>query len=136
MRLPTICGMDVLLVNDEAVFTSSVHRTFNDVRVHTAADLREALQIASGHALDLVLLDLALPACSGVAAVERFRHAFPDVPILVLAAHEDMHRIRECMEAGADGYMPKKIAVVALSEAMRIVAKGGMYLPPPRRVIH
>jgi two-component system response regulator DegU len=128
--------MDVLLVDDEAIFASSVHRTFDGVRVHTATDLPEALRIASGHAIDLVLLDLAHRTCDGVKAVERFHDAFPEVPIVVLSAADDTDRIRACLEAGADGYVPKRIAVVALSEAMKIVAKGGLYLPPPRRVIH
>ena len=127
--------MEVLLVDDQPVtvqvFAANVRKTFGGARVHTAVDLPEALQIASGHTLDLVLLDLSLPTCAGVQAVERFHRAYPDVPILVVSATESTERIRECMNAGAAGYMPKTLAVKALSDAMKIVARGGMYLPPP-----
>ena len=126
--------MEVLLVDDQPttvqVFAASVRKTFSGARVHTAVDLPEALQIASGHGLDLVLLDLALPTCEGVEAVERFHRAFPDVPILVLSASESVERIRECVQAGARGYMPKTLGVRALPEAMKAVASGGTYLPP------
>ena len=127
--------MEVLLVDDQAVsvqlFAASVRRTFDGAKVHTAVDLPEALQIASGHRVDLVLLDLALPTCDGVQAVERFHRAFPKVPILVVSVTEDSERIRACMQAGACGYVPKSLAVTALGEAMKVVAKGGLYLPPP-----
>ena len=132
--------MEVLLVDDQPttvqVFAANVRKTFGGARVHTAVDLPEALQIASGHALDLVLLDLKLPTCDGVQAVERFHRAFPDVPILVISASESAERIRECMQAGACGYMPKTLGVGALADAMKAVASGGMYLPPPSRVVH
>ena len=129
--------MEVLLVDDQPttvqVFAASVRKTFSGARVHTAVDLPEALQIASGHPLDLVLLDLALPTCGGVQAVERFHRAFPDVPILVVSANESTERIRECMQAGACGYMPKTLGITALADAMKAVAGGGMYLPPPTK---
>jgi DNA-binding NarL/FixJ family response regulator len=132
--------MEVLLVDDQPttvqVFAANVRKTFGGARVHTAVDLPEALQIASGHALDLVLLDLTLPTCDGVQAVERFHRAFPDVPILVVSASDSAERIRECMLAGACGYMPKTLGVSALTDAMKAVASGGMYLPPPPRVVH
>jgi two-component system, NarL family, nitrate/nitrite response regulator NarL len=127
--------MEVLLVDDQAVavqaFAASVRKTFEGAKVYMAVDLPEALQIASGHRLDLVLLDLGLPTCDGVQAVERFRRACPDVPILVVSVDEDSERIRACMEAGACGYLPKSRGVMALADAMKIVAKGGLYLPPP-----
>ena len=69
--------MEVLLVDDQAVtiqvYAASVRKTFNGAKVHTAVDLPEALQIASGRALDLVLLDLSLPTCTGIEALYRFR---------------------------------------------------------------
>jgi DNA-binding NarL/FixJ family response regulator len=132
--------MEVLLVDDQPttvqVFAASVRKTFSGARVHTAVDLPEALQIASGRALDLVLLDLALPTCGGVQAVERFHRAFPEVPILVVSANDSAERIRECMQAGACGYMPKTLGVAALADAMKAVANGGMYLPPPQPPLH
>jgi DNA-binding NarL/FixJ family response regulator len=132
--------MEVLLVDDQPttvrVFAANVRKTFAGARVHTAVDLPEALQIASGRRLDLVLLDLALPSCEGIQAVVRFHGAYPEVPILVLSATDDDQRIRECIEAGACGYIPKTLAVSALAEAMKLVAAGGLYLPPPGPAVH
>ncbi len=126
--------MEVLLVDDQAltiqVYAASVRRTFEGARVHMAVDLPEALQIAHGRALDLVLLDLSLPTCSGIDALMRFRTAFPTVPVLVVSANEDGERIKACLEAGARGYITKTSAISGLSAAMKAVLGGGKYLPP------
>jgi DNA-binding NarL/FixJ family response regulator len=125
--------MEVLLVDDQAVTTqvyaASVRKTFGGARVHTAVDLPEALQIAAGHKLDLVLLDLSLPTCTGIDALYRFRRAFPAVPVLVVSANEDKERIQACLEAGARGYITKASALTGLPGAMKTVLDGGRYVP-------
>jgi DNA-binding NarL/FixJ family response regulator len=126
--------VEVLLVDDQAVtiqvFAASVRKTFGGAKVHTAVDLPEALQIAAGRPLDLVLLDLSLPTCSGIDALERFHSAFPEVPVLVVSANEDRSRIKECLDAGARGYITKTAAVMALPSAMKAIIEGGRYVPP------
>src|SRR5256885_6954547 len=118
--------MQVLLVDDQPVtvqvYAATVRETFDGARVHIAVDLPEALQIASGHPLDLVLLDLALPTCGGIDALLRFRKAYPDVPVLVVSVSEDKERIRACLDAGARGYVTKTSALFALPGAMQAVA--------------
>lgn len=125
--------MEVLLVDDQAVtiqvYAASVRKTFSGAKVHTAVDLPEALQIAAGRALDLVLLDLSLPTCTGIEALYRFRSAFPAVPILVVSANEDRQRVLECLQAGARGYITKTSAVQGLPAAMKVVVEGGKYVP-------
>lgn len=125
--------MEVLLVDDQAVttqvFAASVRKTFAGAKVHTAGDLPDALQIASGRALDLVLLDLKLPTCSGIEALERFRKAYPELPVLVVSIIDDRKCIDACLEAGARGYIPKTAALRGLPDAMQTVASGGRYVP-------
>lgn len=125
--------MEVLLVDDQAltiqVYAASVRKTFDGARVHMAVDLPEAIQIAQGHPLDLVLLDLSLPTCTGIDALMRFRTAFPAIPVLVVSANEDRERIKACLEAGARGYITKTSAVMGLPAAMKTVLEGRKYLP-------
>ena len=126
--------MEVLLVDDQAttgqVFAASVRKTFSGAKVHIAVDLPEALQIAAGRALDLVLLDLQLTSSRGVETLQRFRSRFPDVPVLVVSASEDPVRIHECLDAGARGYIAKTSAILSLPSAMRVIIAGGRYVPP------
>ena len=128
--------MEVLLIDDQAltvqIFAASVRRTFPGARAHVAVDLPEGLQIAAGHPLDLVLLDLALPTCVGIDALRVFRRAFPAIPVLVVSANEDPERMAECLAAGASGYVTKSAAVVHLPEAMKAVLSGRHFLIPAR----
>ena len=127
--------MEVLLVDDQAitvqVYAASVRRTFGGAKVHIAVDLPEALQIAEGHRLDLVLLDLTLTSSQGIDTLRRFRARFPDIPVLVVSASEERERIDACLAAGARGYIAKTSAVVGLPEAMKAITSGGRYMPPP-----
>ena len=126
--------MEVLLVDDQAttvqVYAASVRKTFSGARVYIAVDLPEALQIANGRVIDLVLLDLTLTSSSGVDTLQRFRSRFPDVPVLVVSASEDRERINACLEAGARGYVAKTSAILSLPAAMRVITAGGRYVPP------
>lgn len=126
--------MEVLLVDDQAitvqVYAASVRKTFGGAKVHIAVDLPEALQIASGHPLDLVLLDLTLSSSQGLDTLQRFRARFPQIPVLVVSASEEKERIDACLAAGARGYIAKTSAVVGLPEAMKTIASGGRYVPP------
>src|SRR5574341_772236 len=130
--------MEVLLVDDQAVtaqvYAALVRKTFPGAKVHTAVDLPEALQIASGHPFELLLLDINLPTCSGIEALERFRRAFPSLTVLVVSATEDAARIRACLDAGARGYVTKGSALLALPEAMRTVVAGFPYVPPQAKL--
>ena len=127
--------MEVLLVDDQAitvqVYAASVRKTFGGAKVHIAVDLPEALQIAEGHRLDLVLLDLTLTSSQGLETLRRFRARFPDIAVLVVSASEERERIDACLAAGARGYIAKTSAVVGLPEAMKAITSGGRYVPPP-----
>jgi len=126
--------MEVLLVDDQAltvqVYGAILRKTFSGARVHIAMDLTDALQLAAGHSIDLVLLDLALQNSNGVQTLNNFRKAWPTVPVLVVAAAEDRDTIRACLDAGARGYVPKTSALVALAGAMQTVLAGGRHVPP------
>jgi DNA-binding NarL/FixJ family response regulator len=126
--------MEVLLIDDQAVtvqvYAAIVRRTFSGAHVRLAVDLSEGLQVATHHKLDLVLLDLALQNSSGVQTLNKFRRAFPMIPVLVVAAAEDKATIHACLKAGARGYVPKTSALQALRGAMETVIGGRLHIPP------
>jgi DNA-binding NarL/FixJ family response regulator len=50
--------------------------------------------------------------------------------VLIVSATEDVACMRECLDAGAAGYITKSDAVVGLPGAMKTVMAGERYLPP------
>ena len=83
--------------------------------VQAAADLQEGLEIAAETHPDVVLLDLSLPSCRGVEAVECFRKALPRVIILVVSSQEDRGAIAEALIAGANGFVSKGVSPAGIA---------------------
>jgi two-component system, NarL family, nitrate/nitrite response regulator NarL len=127
--------MDFLLVDDHPL----IHQTLAAVvrslvpaaRIHSESDLAGALSRARELLqLELVLLDLGLPGCSGIDALVRLRRALPRARIVIISANEDAASVRGALDAGAVGYVPKTSQPRVLTEALRLILDGGIYVPP------
>lgn len=125
----------ILLVDDHPliheVVAALARRVFPKADMLFAHDLAGALQQASVvDQLDLVLLDLGLPGCSGIEAVSVFRDAYPKAKIVVISATEDRAAILKALAAGVAGYLPKTHTPPLMGAALKVVAEGGTYVPP------
>jgi DNA-binding NarL/FixJ family response regulator len=127
--------MDVLLVDDHPLIhetlSAVVRSVLPDARIHSENDLPGALTRARQLGrLELVLLDLGLPGCTSIEALERMRKAFPAARIAVISADEDPAVVRACLDAGAVGYVPKTSPPKVIADALRLVLDGSVYIPP------
>ena len=127
--------MRALVIDDHPlvheIMPSMLRRALGDVAVASEATLEAGLARAGGAVPpDLVLLDLGLPGCSGLEALERFRRAFPKLPLVVLSGDSDRSSIVGALEAGAVGFIPKTSKPEVMIAALKVVAAGGTYVPP------
>lgn len=76
-------------------------------RLSHAGDLASALPILGREHLDVILLDLNLPDCDGVATVTRVHERAKGTPIVVLSAEDDNQLAVRCIETGAWDYVVK-----------------------------
>lgn len=95
-----------------------------------AGNGREAYQKARELHPDVVIMDLSMPELNGVQAAEQLKQACPHIKVLALTAHEDADYLRQLLKAGASGYVLKHVASEGLTQAIRAVAAGGVYLDP------
>src|SRR6202046_5672015 len=93
-----------------------------DFDVHTAATGAEALQEASRHPPDLVLLDLGLPDLDGVEVIEGLR-GWTQAPIIVLSGRADSTDKVVALDAGADDYVTKPFSMEELLARMRAAVR-------------
>lgn len=126
---------NVLIVDDHPLLLRGLdaiaRSVFPEARVRTAASCEEALEIArSADAPDLVLLDLSLPGCAGTMALERFRQAQPSTRVVVVSSSEERELVLAALEEGAAGYIPNTSKPEIFIAALRLVAAGGVYVPP------
>jgi DNA-binding response OmpR family regulator len=109
----------VLIVEDEARIRDLVclHLSSEGYTCVSAADGRQALQLAKDHPFDLVVLDLMLPGVDGLSVCRAIRREGinRDVPILMLTARrEESDKVRG-FESGADDYLTKPFGMKELA---------------------
>lgn len=127
--------MRALLIDDHPliheIMAQVLRKALGEVDVLTESTLEAGLACASAVPQpDLVLLDLGLPGYSGLDALSRFRVHFPQMPLVVLSATCDRDSIREALDAGVIGYLPKTSKPDVMIAALRLIATGGTYIPP------
>ena len=114
----------ILVVDDEPQILRAlrINLRVRDFDVHTAATGTEALQEASRHPPDLVILDLGLPDLDGVEVIHGLR-GWTSAPIIVLSGRADSTDKIEALDAGADDYVTKPFNLEELFARMRAVSR-------------
>jgi DNA-binding NarL/FixJ family response regulator len=126
--------MNILLVEDHPMMADALSLSLGKLerpaQVRRATDLQAACQLAAqGPDPDLVMLDLGLPGCSGIEALERFRERFPALPVVVVSGASNPSTINAALDLGAMGFIPKSAPSEVFLSAVRLVASGGIYVP-------
>lgn len=102
-------------------------------------DLVAADEVGSGEQLlgklaagsyDCVLLDLSMPGMHGLDALQKIKHDYPRLPVLVMSILPEDQFARRALKFGASGYLPKESSPDELVSAIRKVCSGGKYLSP------
>ena len=78
---------------------------------------------------DLALLDLHMPGSDGVPWIGRLRARCPMLPIIVVSAEESPSLVRELINSGVAGFIPKSDTAAVILQAVRLVLSGGTYAP-------
>jgi len=79
---------------------------------------------------DIVIMDLSMPGTNGLDATRRIAALGLSTRVLVLTVHAEEEYLVPVVEAGASGYLTKTSADTDLIEAIKVVARGEVYLPP------
>jgi DNA-binding NarL/FixJ family response regulator len=92
--------------------------------------LAQALARSADSSFSMLIVDLALPDANGTEGIEQLRIARPDVPIVVFSANDDPEMVSAAIDAGAVGYLLKNTPADVVLNALRLVLRGGTYVPP------
>lgn len=79
---------------------------------------------------ELVLLDLELPGIDGIEVTRRIKAAHPEIDVLILTSFDDETKVYEAIQAGASGYLVKRVSVEKILSGIREVRLGGTVLEP------
>ncbi|MFB3890817.1 MAG: response regulator [Phycisphaerae bacterium] len=79
---------------------------------------------------NVVVLDITLPGMNGVDVCRELVRKAKGTAVLILSMHKDEEFVATAIESGASGYLVKDSASGELTEAVRRVARGELYLGP------
>ncbi len=114
--------LPILIVDDEPQLLRSVSlllRTAGITHVLTLEDSRAVLPLLAEQAVGLVLLDLSMPHLSGQELLERMAADYPDIPVIVMTATNDLDTAVHCMQVGASDYLVKPVENERLVSSVR-----------------
>jgi two-component system, NarL family, response regulator NreC len=124
----------LLLVDDHKVVRSGLRMLLENESdltiVGEAGTGQEALQLVEQLQPDLVLMDIGLPDLSGIDVAHQIKQRWPKVAVVALTIHEDEEYFFKMLQAGVNGYVPKRAAPEELLTAVRTANEGGVYLYP------
>jgi DNA-binding NarL/FixJ family response regulator len=105
--------------------------------VAQAGSGEEATRLARLHRPDVVVMDIRMPNGTGVDACRAITAELPGMPVIMLTSHADSEALFDAIDAGASGYVLKRVGSGELVDAVRTVAAGGSLLDPAvtRRVL-
>lgn len=125
--------MRVLLVDDHVLIIEGLRlylmHLHPQAECHLASSAEQGLELAARAPFDLVLLDWNLKGLARGEAVQAFREALPDARVIVMSGDANAKAVRDAIDAGALGFIPKEQRGEDLEQALRTVAAGGIYLP-------
>ncbi len=82
--------------------------------VDVSSDGEQARSAATEFEYDVVILDLNLPKLDGVSVLRYLRTKKPSVPVLVLTQRTRVEDRVQCLDTGADDYVPKQLSPASL----------------------
>ncbi len=125
--------MRLLLVDDHALFLQSLKvllSTSGYEVVGTAADGMEALKHARILHPGLILMDIDMPGCDGLAATRLIKAEMPEIKIVMLTVSASDEHLFEAIKSGASGYLLKSQSADRFLEMVGQIEQGGAALPP------
>lgn len=124
----------IIIADDHPLFRQALLGTLNNklqqtqwLEAQTIPELEQQLQ--NNNDSDLLLLDLNIPGAHGFSTLIHVRNHFPQIPVVIVSAHEDHKTINKAMNYGAAGFVPKSTTVDDILTAIMTVLAGEIWLP-------
>ncbi len=117
--------MRILMAEDDEALGKFVQQGLESeqYKVDLVRDGEQARSAATDSEYDLVILDLNLPKVDGVCVLRHLRLKKPSLPVLVLTQRTRVEDRVECLDTGADDYLPKPFSFSELSARIRALIR-------------
>lgn len=117
--------MRVLLVEDDQSLANGLVKalSYEKFIVDHVTMGKDALHVAAGGEVDIVILDLGLPDMDGFEVLKRLRSQYKQLPVLVLTARVELDDRVHGLDLGADDYLAKPFDMPELLARLRVIER-------------
>ena len=117
--------MRILIAEDDEALANFVRQGLEGEHytVDVIRDGEQARAAGVANEYDMVILDLNLPSLDGVSVLRHLRLNKPSLPVLVLTQRSKVEDRVECLDTGADDYLPKPFSFNELSARIRAIIR-------------
>lgn len=127
--------MKILIADDHALFRDGLSLNLEQLdgaaTIMQAGSYSQALKLLEDSPQpELVIVDLDMPDKEWGDGLSELMAKAPTAHFVIISATEDIRIIRQVMEKGVHGYIPKRSEANVISAALKLVLAGGKYLPP------
>jgi diguanylate cyclase (GGDEF)-like protein len=108
---------NVLVVDDEEIICTlfaAMLGHYGRYHVVTTTDGRQVMDILRREPFDVMLLDMAMPAISGLEVLRQVTQAFEELPVIIVTGHGSIEIAVESMQAGAADFVTKPVPAAVL----------------------
>jgi DNA-binding NarL/FixJ family response regulator len=124
----------LVIADDHPLFRDALRQAVSSVvtsaKIDEAGSFEELIALLDQDSdVDLVLLDLTMPGISGFSGLIYLRAQFPAIPVVIVSASDDGGTIRQSLDFGASGFIPKRFGVETLRDAITKVLDGDVWVP-------
>lgn len=108
---------NVLVVDDEEIICTlfaAMLGHYGRYHVVTTTDGRQVMDILRREPFDVMLLDMAMPAISGLEVLRQVTQVFEELPVIIVTGHGSIEVAVESMQAGAADFVTKPVPAAVL----------------------
>ncbi|MFW5908271.1 MAG: response regulator [Desulfosalsimonas sp.] len=124
----------LMLVDNQLVIRQGIKELLSgqkDMEVAAeAASGAEALEMIRKVKPDVAVIEPDVPGLENLDNIARYRQAGGGTEILILTAEKSRKKVRDCLQAGARGYVLKTAPISEIIAAIRTVHDKGYHLSP------
>jgi len=112
-----IGGLKTILEKDKEI--SLIAEANNGVELLDILKLKEA---------DVVLMDVNMPVMNGIDATKKVKKQYPETKVLAFSQYDEKRFVKQMLKTGADGYLLKNSAASEITDAIKMVHDGCLFL--------
>jgi DNA-binding NtrC family response regulator len=112
MTTSTYPHLPVLIIDDEMQALNSFETVLRSARINHCLhcqDSREVIPLLAKQEIEVILLDLRMPHMSGEQLLPIITCEYPQIPVIIITAADDVDTAVDCMKSGAFDYLVKPV---------------------------